>query len=76
MSTRFAVDLAVCQNIGQCSFTAPELFPLDDDGTLAFRARAEREYVSEPLDAGSDDVELAEAAVTLCPMQAIRLEEN
>ncbi|MCU1483002.1 MAG: Ferredoxin [Subtercola sp.] len=68
---RFAVDLDVCQNIGQCSFTAPDIFELDDDGKLAFRRQAAGVYDSPELSA--DDEELAEAAASLCPMQAIRM---
>ena len=28
------VDMDVCQNHGQCVFSAPQVFELDDDGTL------------------------------------------
>ncbi|WP_174575668.1 ferredoxin [Nocardia miyunensis] len=69
---KFAVDLAVCQNIGQCSFTAPEMFTLDDDGKLSFRNEATDEYVSPELT--DDDADSAQSAAALCPMQAIRVD--
>lgn len=68
---KFAVDLVTCQNIGQCSFTAPDLFTFGDDGKLSFRQEASDEYVSPELT--SEDAELAHTAAALCPMQAIRV---
>ena len=67
------VDLDKCQDHGQCVFAAPEVFSLDDDGRLAFRADAEHTtghtYVSGELDeALRDDVE---EAADVCPLQAI-----
>lgn len=59
---RIDVDLAVCQNYGQCVFAAPEIFDLDDNGDLVFQATA--------TDAALADVE---GAVAACPVQAISL---
>ena len=68
---KFTVDLTRCENHGQCTITAPDLFSLDDSGQLAFRAVADERYVSDELteaQAGS-----AGLAVDVCPMQAIAL---
>lgn len=54
------VDMNKCQHYGQCVFEAPKIFKLNEDDKL--------EYV-----ATADDSELAniEAAIDVCPMQAI-----
>lgn len=66
---RVEVDLDKCQDHGQCVFAAPDVFSLDDDGRLAFRADAEHTYLSGELDEGlRDDVE---EAADVCPLQAI-----
>lgn len=59
-----AVDKYQCQNYGQCVFEAPNIFRLDDDDKL--------EYHSE---ADDDERANVEAAVDVCPMQAIRIVE-
>jgi ferredoxin len=59
---RVTVDEDLCQGHGQCEMAAPEVFSLDDDGTL--------QYVEQPSDADRDAVEQAER---FCPVQAIRL---
>jgi len=56
------VDMAKCQHYGQCVFEAPKVFKLNDDDKL--------EYVGEVDDSEMDNVE---AAVDICPMQAIRI---
>ena len=56
------VDMEKCQHYGQCVFEAPTVFKLDDDDKL--------EYVGEVDDSELDNVE---AAVDICPMQAIRI---
>jgi ferredoxin len=68
---KFAVDLNACENHGQCTYVAPDLFALDGDGELGYRREAESEYLSAelPLDAQ----EQAVLATELCPMQAIRI---
>jgi ferredoxin len=54
------VDMKKCQHYGQCVFEAPKIFKLNEDDKL--------EYV-----ATADDSELGniEAAIDVCPMQAI-----
>lgn len=54
------VDLAVCQNYGQCVFAAPEIFDLNDAGELVYQASADEAARSE-----------VDAAVMACPVQAI-----
>ncbi|BCB89867.1 ferredoxin [Phytohabitans suffuscus] len=68
---KLRVDLRTCENHGQCAFTAPGLFTLDDSGELAFRRDAVDDYVSPAL--SETEVESAEMAADMCPMQAIRL---
>jgi ferredoxin len=70
---RITVDLKMCQDHGQCVFSAPSVFALDDEGRLAFRAAATSDsYVSQDLDESlRDDVEEAADA---CPLQAILVE--
>jgi ferredoxin len=71
---RVTVDLKKCNDHGQCVFSAPAVFSLDDDGKLSFRARtAADSYVSGELDESlRDDVEEAADA---CPLQAIGIED-
>jgi ferredoxin len=70
---RITVDLAKCQDHGQCVYSAPAVFDLDDEGRLAFRAETDGDsYRSEELDESlRDDVEEAADA---CPLQAILVE--
>ena len=56
------VDMAKCQHYGQCVFEAPKVFKLNEDDKL--------EYVGEVDDSEMENVE---AAVDICPMQAIRI---
>jgi ferredoxin len=56
------VDMTKCQHYGQCVFEAPTVFKLNTEDKL--------EYVAEVDDSELDNVE---AAVDICPMQAIRL---
>jgi ferredoxin len=68
-----AVDLNKCQDHGQCVFSAPAVFSLDDDGKLSFRRQATDEYVSGELDESlRDDVE---EAADVCPLQAIEVRD-
>jgi ferredoxin len=71
---RITVDLAKCQDHGQCVFSAPAVFALDDTGRLAFRAGTDGDrYRSEELDESlRDDVE---EAADVCPLQAILVED-
>jgi ferredoxin len=54
------VDRAKCDNHGQCTFSAPTVFRLDDKGVLEYE-----NLVDESLRA---DVE---EAADVCPLQAI-----
>ena len=56
------VDMTKCQHYGQCVFEAPTVFKLNAEDKL--------EYVAEVDDSELDNVE---AAVDICPMQAIRI---
>ena len=72
---RVTVDLAKCQDHGQCVFSAPAVFALDDQGKLSFRADAAGadSYTVQELDESlRDDVEEAADA---CPLQAILVED-
>jgi ferredoxin len=70
---KFTVDLGQCENHGQCTLVAPELFSLDDNGLLAFRAVATDSYTSEELSA--EQAAAAKTAGDTCPMQAISLSQ-
>jgi ferredoxin len=56
------VDMTKCQHYGQCVFEAPTVFKLNAEDKL--------EFVAEVDDSERDNVE---AAVDICPMQAIRI---
>jgi ferredoxin len=58
------VDMQKCQHYGQCVFEAPNVFKLNEDDKLEYTATA-------------DDSELqnVEAAIDICPMQAISIVE-
>ena len=58
------VDLDICQNHGQCVFSAPQVFELDDDGELVQL----QDEVGEDLRAN------VEEAADVCPTQAITIE--
>jgi ferredoxin len=67
------VDLTKCSDHGQCVFSAPRVFALDENGKLAFRHEATDAYVSGELDESlRDDVE---EAADVCPLQAITVED-
>jgi ferredoxin len=68
---KFVVDLNACENHGQCTYVAPDLFALDDDGELAYRREGAAEYTSAELVPGAEAD--ARMAADLCPMQAIRI---
>ena len=57
---KIEVDMTKCQHYGQCVFEAPNVFKLNEDDKLEYSATA-------------DDSERAnvEAAIDICPMQAI-----
>jgi ferredoxin len=56
------VDDDLCQGHGECELAAPEVFSLDDDGTL--------HVVEQPPEANREAVQRAERS---CPVQAIRV---
>lgn len=56
------VDMSKCQHYGQCVFEAPDVFTLNQDDKL--------EYVGQVEES---ELENVEAAIDVCPMQAIRL---
>ncbi len=60
---KVVVDLAVCQDHGQCAIAAPDVFRINDDGHL--------EYEENPPGSLRDDVE---DAADVCPVQAILIE--
>jgi ferredoxin len=57
------VDREVCEGHGQCEFAAPQVFTIDDEGTV--------QYVETPPETERPAVS---NAVRLCPVQAIRLQ--
>jgi ferredoxin len=58
------VDMTKCQHYGQCVFEAPNVFKLNEDDKLEYTATAD--------DSERDNVE---AAIDICPMQAITIVE-
>ena len=64
MTIKINVDMAKCQHYGQCVFEAPNIFKLNNDDKLEYTATA-------------DESERAnvEAAIDVCPMQAISIVE-
>ncbi len=70
---RVTVDLNKCADHAQCMFSAPSVFSLDENGSLAFRHEATDLYESGDLDESlRDDVE---EAADVCPLQAITEED-
>jgi ferredoxin len=61
---KIEVNMGACQNYGQCVFEAPNLFTLNADDKLEYHAEAD--------ESERDNVD---AAVDVCPMQAIRIVE-
>ncbi|MGW4339831.1 ferredoxin [Rhodococcus koreensis] len=68
---KFEVDLNRCMNHGQCTYSAPETFSMDDRGQLSFRRQTQDVYVSPDIDPGQ--VDAVEESADMCPSQAIRL---
>ncbi|MFM2412081.1 MAG: hypothetical protein RLZZ587_414 [Actinomycetota bacterium] len=58
------VDRAKCDNHGQCTFSAPTIFRLDEQGILQYE-----EFADESL---RNDVE---EAADVCPLQAILVKD-
>ncbi|HEX4248250.1 MAG TPA: ferredoxin [Pseudonocardia sp.] len=63
---RIVVDRDKCTGLGMCEAEAPDLFEVQDDGTL--------KVLDEHPDA--DQREAAEAAVMSCPTEALTLVED
>ncbi len=60
---KIVVDLDLCADHGQCVYSAPEVFALDDNGKLVYKEQADESLR-----------ELVEEAADVCPMQAITIE--
>lgn len=69
---KFTVDLERCENHGQCTYSAPDVFSLDDDGRLSLREQVGRDYVSSTVPAHLE--EDVEEAADVCPALAITIE--
>jgi ferredoxin len=63
---KIIVDREKCTGLGICESLAPEVFEIDDDGTLALRQ-------DEVSDADLDQVQ---AAIDGCPTAALRVERG
>ena len=59
---KITVDMDKCQHYGQCVFEAPEVFQLNADDKLEYKAEAPDEMLAD-----------LEAAADVCPMHAIFL---
>lgn len=62
---KVSVDLALCQDHGQCAIAAPEVFRINDEGHL--------EYDGAPAAAL---LEYVEEAADVCPVQAILIADS
>lgn len=58
------VDMDKCQHYGQCVFDAPEVFQLNEDDKLEYKATAD-----------DSERENVQRAIDICPMQAISFVE-
>lgn len=58
------VDMVKCQNYGQCVFEAPTIFRLNTEDKLEYEATADDSHRAD-----------IEAAIDVCPMQAISIGE-
>lgn len=63
---RIVVDWERCTGLGMCEAEAPDLFEVQDDGTL--------KQLEEHADEGQRAA--AEAAVASCPTEALRVVED
>ena len=62
---KVVVDRNICQDHGQCCFSAPTVFELDSDGRMAV-------LVEEPDESLRAEVE---EAADVCPVQAITIQD-
>ena len=58
------VDRAKCDNHGQCTFSAPTVFRLDEQGTLQYEENVDESLRNE-----------VEEAADVCPLQAILVKD-
>jgi ferredoxin len=58
------VDLALCQDHGQCTIASPAVFQMDENSRLVFDAHPDEALRAE-----------IEEAMDVCPVQAIFLED-
>jgi ferredoxin len=63
---KIVVDYDKCSGLGLCEAEAPDLFEVQDDGSLVV-------LDDSP---GSDQVEIARAACAACPTEALTLVES
>jgi ferredoxin len=63
---RIEVDLSRCEGHGMCEDACPEVFRLSDAGELQVLAEVISEGLKRPV----------ETAVRLCPVNALRLQED
>jgi ferredoxin len=63
---RIVLDLNKCTGLGMCEAEAPDLFEVQDDGSLVI-------LLENPAE---DDRERAEAACEACPTEALSLIEE
>jgi ferredoxin len=63
---RLMVDYTKCSGVGLCEAEAPDLFEVQEDGTMT-------QLVERPSE---DRREAAEAAVASCPYQALQMVED
>ncbi len=57
------VDLALCQDHGQCAIAAPAVFQMDENSKLVFEGEADESLRQQ-----------VEDAMDVCPVQAIFVE--
>lgn len=66
MGLRVEIDYDKCSGLGMCEAEAPDIFEVQDDGSLTLLEQ-------RPAD---EQREACEAAVASCPTEAIRLVED
>jgi ferredoxin len=57
---KITVDMARCEDHGQCAIAAPVAFRMNDEGTLEYEGEVDDSYEME-----------VEEAADVCPVQAI-----
>ena len=59
------VDMDKCQDHGQCAFSAPEVFEINDEGKLVVLNESPDESLRDAVEEAAD----------VCPVQAITIED-